>query len=84
MSMAGNQRRRVWLEAGLSAVAAVLAIVTLISREWIELLTGWDPDHGDGSLEWAIVAGLAVVALISGIAARLEWGRAQPTTDVSS
>jgi hypothetical protein len=58
--------------------------LTLISREWIELLTGWDPDHGDGSLEWTIVTGLAVVALISGIAARLEWGRARPATGVSS
>jgi hypothetical protein len=37
--MAGNQRRRFRLKGGLSAVAAVLAIVTLISREWIELLT---------------------------------------------
>ena len=82
--MAGSQRKRFWLEASLSAGTAVLAILTLISREWIEFLTGWDPDHGDGSLEWTIVTGLAVVALISGIAARLEWGRARPSTGVSS
>jgi hypothetical protein len=82
--MTGNQRRRFWVEAGLSAGTTVLAILTLISREWIEFLTGWDPDHGDGSLEWAIVFGMAVVALIAGIAARLEWGRAPPATDTIS
>ena len=48
---------------------ALLAIITLISREWIELLTGWNPDHGDGSLE------LAVVTLISDAVARPEWMR---------
>ena len=82
--MTGNQRRRFWVEAGLSAGTTVLAILTLISREWIEFLTGWGPDLGDGSLEWAIVLGLAVVALIAGVAARLEWGRAQPATDTIS
>jgi hypothetical protein len=79
--MAGNQRRRFWVEAALSAAATILAIITVISREWIEILTGWDPDHGDGSLEWAIVAVLGLAALASGVAARLEWRRARPVAD---
>jgi hypothetical protein len=74
--MFASQRRRFWVEAGLSAATAVLAVVTLISREWIELLTGWDPDHGNGSLEWA------VVALTSGVVARAEF--TSPATEAGS
>jgi undecaprenyl pyrophosphate phosphatase UppP len=82
--MAGNQRRRFWVEAGLSAATAILAILTLFWREWIELLTGWDPDHGDGSLEWAIVIVLALVAVIFGAMARAEWRQTRPATDIPS
>ena len=79
----GGPRKRFWIEAALSSAAAILFVVTLVSREWIELLTGWDPDHGDGSLEWAIVVGLAFGALIAGAAARVEWKRARPVVDAT-
>ena len=78
--MVKNQRKLFWAEAGLSVVTAVLALLTLVSREWIEVLSGWDPDHGDGSLEWAIVVGLATVAVILAVLARLEFRRARPVT----
>lgn len=69
-------RPRFWWQAGFSAAALVLALVTLITREWIELLTGWDPDRGSGTFEWMLVAVLGAVAIALGAAARNEWHRA--------
>jgi len=82
--MAGNHHTRFWVETGLSGATAILAILTVFSREWIELLTGWDPDHGDGWLEWAIVIVLGVVALIFGAVARAEWRQTRPVTETTS
>ncbi|MFD3401511.1 hypothetical protein ACFWUU_12565 [Kribbella sp. NPDC058693] len=73
-------RPRFWWQAGFSVAALVLALVTVISREWIELLTGWDPDNGSGILEWVIVAVLGVIAIALGAAARHEWQRATATS----
>ena len=69
--------RRFWLQLGFSAAALVLMIVTLISREWVEFLTGWDPDRGSGVFEWLVVATLGLVAIGFGIAARAEWRRSR-------
>jgi len=66
-------RKWFWVESALAAVSFVLAVVTVISREWIEFLFGVDPDHGSGALEWAIVAGLAITAAAFGLLARYEW-----------
>jgi hypothetical protein len=66
---------RFWIEAALAATTGVLFVITLISREWIELLTGWDPDGGSGALEWAIVIALAVATAVFGLLARAQWRR---------
>jgi uncharacterized membrane protein YcjF (UPF0283 family) len=71
-------RRRFWLEAVLSGAALVLAIVTLFSKEWIEEVFHVDPDGGNGALEWLIVVGLAVVAVVCGVLARREATRPAP------
>jgi hypothetical protein len=61
------------IETGVAIAAAALFVLTLISREWIEFLTGWDPDGGSGALEWGIVVVLAVIALSLSLRARSDW-----------
>jgi hypothetical protein len=69
-------RSRFWLEAVLGSLAAILAVVTLISHEWIEIVFGVDPDQGSGFLEWGIVVGLALASVLLGLLARAEWRHA--------
>jgi hypothetical protein len=68
-------RARFWLETGLSSLCACVFLVTLVWRDWIEALTGADPDQHSGSVEWAIVLTLFVVSLAAGVLARSEWRR---------
>jgi hypothetical protein len=70
-----NIRLRFWGECALAGLAAVLAVLTAIWPDWIELLFGADPDGGDGSTEWGIVAALAVVAILFAALARFEHRR---------
>jgi len=65
MSADANPLRRTWLlvlfwaQVFLAAVAAVLAVATSIHADWIEELTGLDPDAGSGSAEGAVTLALA-------------------------
>jgi len=60
-----------------------LAVVTLFWRDWIEALTGFDPDHHNGSFEWIIIGGLSVVCILVSFAARAEWRRQRPAAVVA-
>jgi hypothetical protein len=68
-------RRRFWPEL-LSAIACgVLFLLTLVWNNWIEIVSGSDPDRHNGSLEWGILAVTSTLALTLAITARYEWRR---------
>jgi hypothetical protein len=64
---------RVRLETAIAACAGILGVITIIWHDWIEALTGWDPDHHNGTFEWLIVAALLAVAIVLGVVARRHW-----------
>jgi hypothetical protein len=68
-------RARFWLEGALALVSGSLFVLTLVWRDWIEAVLHVDPDRHSGSLEWAIVAALLVIALVSTLLARVERNR---------
>jgi hypothetical protein len=53
-----------------------MLVVTLVWHDWIELVFGVEPDGGDGTFEWLIVAVLASVTVGCFLSARTEWRRA--------
>lgn len=61
-----NAKARWKLQATLAVVSAVLAVVTAVNAEWIEELTGLEPDGGNGELEWLFVATFALAAVLLG------------------
>lgn len=67
---------RFWIEVVAAGLGSVLFVLTLFTREWIEFLTGFDPDGGSGSLEFTLAIGLLVVAVTSTAVARWEFRRA--------
>ena len=66
-------RKRFWLEFGLCVLSSVLLVLTLVWRDWIELVFGFDPDHGSGALEWIITVVTAAGVVCFAVLARVEW-----------
>jgi hypothetical protein len=69
-------RRSFWIKTTLASASGVLALCTLISREWIEVVLHVDPDAGSGLLEWASVVALAAATLLFTVNARAESRKA--------
>ena len=69
-------KKRFWTETALGVLATIVLAMTLIWPDWIELTLHLDPDAGNGTVEWAVVAVLAVLAIVTFLLARLEWRRA--------
>lgn len=73
--MKSTVRTRFWVEAGIASLYLLLAVVTFIWRDWIEVVTGIDPDLHDGSSEWIAVDALFLVGVFVSFIARSEWRR---------
>ena len=59
-------------ELVLAIVSALLFVLTLITREWIELVFGVEPDGGSGALEWAIAFAFLLAAVGFSLLARRD------------
>ena len=68
-------RRRLRIEVVLAVSSAVLCILTLVNPEWIEALTGLEPDSGSGAVEWVIAGIFLVAAVVSAVLARRDHRR---------
>ena len=68
--------RRFWIDAVLGSAAGALTLLTLVWRDWIEIVLRVDPDQHSGFLEWLVVGVLIVVAVLSGGLAHHELRRA--------
>ena len=75
--MGKTLRWRFWIETSIAIVTSILFVVTLLQRDWIEIVFGVDPDNHSGTLEWLIIGALLVAAITLFTLARYEWHRAQ-------
>jgi hypothetical protein len=71
--MSRTIRARFRVEVGLCFLSLVLLVVTLIWRDWIEVVFRVDPDAGSGSLEWFVAVGCGAAALILAVVSSREW-----------
>ncbi len=70
-----NIRRRFWVEIALAVTAAGLFVMTMLWKDWIEIVFGVDPDRGSGALEWIIVLAFMFASIVFSLSARREWRR---------
>ena len=69
-------RARFWIELFAAILCGVLAILTLIVPQWIEVGFGVDPDAGSGSAEWLVVVLLGAGVVMSALLAGYEFQQA--------
>jgi hypothetical protein len=68
-------RVRLRIEVVLAVISAALCVLTLVFPEWIEELTGLEPDAGSGALEWTIAGVFLVAAVVSAVLGRRDYRR---------
>ena len=71
--MEGHKRHFLRIERALACGSGVLFALTLLWKDWIEVVFRVDPDAGSGELEWLIAGAFALGTVGFGLAARREW-----------
>ena len=69
VAMTSRRRLRMRIEVVLAIVFAVLAVSTLVDRQWIEHLLEFDPDNGAGDAEWLITTAFGMASLVTSLLA---------------
>jgi hypothetical protein len=65
---------------GLLAAFCLLAlVVTAVWPDWIEQVTGREPDNGSGALEWLFLGVAGVLFLVFAVRARTALASARDT-----
>ena len=65
-------RRRFWVEAFSGILGGILGLITVVWPDWIELLSDWDPDQHDASVDWMVAGGFLAFAAAMAIMATIE------------
>jgi ABC-type uncharacterized transport system permease subunit len=65
-----------WAESILACITGFLAALTAVWPDWIEAVTGFQPDKHNGSFEWMLVVGCGLAAVLLANLARHEWREA--------
>lgn len=68
----GRRRLRFWSEVAAGTMFLLIAMLTLVSPEWIEIVFGADPDAGSGWAELVILAVAGCVAVTFAVLAIRE------------
>jgi hypothetical protein len=56
-------------------MSATFLVLTVLWKDWIEIVFRVDADHHSGSLEWAFVVSSATVTTLLVVLAYREWRR---------
>ena len=64
-----------WIEALLALGNAVLLAMTVVWKDWIEIVFNVDPDAGSGAVEWGVVLVTLLLTIAFLSLARGEWRR---------
>ena len=63
------------IEALLAILTGGLGVITIFWHDWIEILTGWDPDQRSGSLEVVLIVALLAASVSCAALARRTYRR---------